>query len=93
MKELMRRIITDKDGTRAGALLKPVLALLSFIYAGVVVLAHALYRAGLLPSYRPKYPVISVGNITLGGVGKTPLVMFLALITGDRKSTRLNSSH
>ena len=84
MRELIKRIITDKDQTRAGVIFKPVLALLSFIYTGVVVLIHALYRAGVLPSYRPKHPVISVGNITAGGVGKTPLVIFLVRLLQDR---------
>ena len=77
MRELIKRIIMDKDRTRGGALLKPVLAFFSFIYSGMVILARGLYRSGVLPSYRPKYPVISVGNITLGGVGKTPMVLFL----------------
>ena len=77
MKELIKRIITNKDRTWAGACLKPFLALLSFVYAGVVFFIHGFYRVRVLPSYRPEHPVISVGNITAGGVGKTPLVMFL----------------
>lgn len=84
MKELIRRIITDKDKTLAGTLIKPALAVLSFIYAGCVGVTRALYETHVLPSYRPKYPVISVGNITAGGVGKTPLVMFLARVLKGR---------
>jgi tetraacyldisaccharide 4'-kinase len=37
-----------------------------------------LYKAGIFRTRRLSYPVISIGNLTLGGTGKTPLVMFLA---------------
>lgn len=42
------------------------------------------YRIGLLPVTRLDLPIISVGNLTLGGTGKTPVVQYLARILLDK---------
>jgi tetraacyldisaccharide 4'-kinase len=59
--------------TRRGAWLLP----LSWVFAGVAWLRRGLYAAGLLGTYRCSRPVIVVGNVTVGGTGKTPLVVWL----------------
>jgi tetraacyldisaccharide 4'-kinase len=50
---------------------------LSTIYGGVVGARNALYDRGYLRARRLQGPVVSVGNISAGGSGKTPFVMLL----------------
>jgi tetraacyldisaccharide 4'-kinase len=51
---------------------------LSLIFCVVVKLRSTLYRLGIIHSTRLPISVIVVGNITVGGTGKTPLVIWLA---------------
>ena len=52
--------------------------MLSLIYKIVVGFRNFLYDYSFLPVYKSNLPVISIGNITAGGTGKTPFVIFLA---------------
>jgi len=49
----------------------------SVLYGGIVAARGALYDSGLLRAYSSKLPVISVGNVTAGGNGKTPLCLYI----------------
>lgn len=51
---------------------------LSLLYCFLVTVRRLAYQTGLLESYSSGVPVIIVGNLTVGGTGKTPLVIWLA---------------
>lgn len=50
---------------------------LSWLFCGVALARRAAYQSGLLTVRRLDVPVLVVGNITAGGTGKTPLVVWL----------------
>lgn len=56
----------------------------SWFYRATVALRRACYRAGWLRSVRFSVPVIVVGNVTVGGSGKTPLVAWLVRCLAER---------
>ncbi len=51
---------------------------LSWLYAAATGLRRKLYATGFIASQELPVPVVVVGNITVGGTGKTPLSMWLA---------------
>lgn len=76
MKKTLARRLTDiwyKDAF-LGVWLMP----LSFLFRDAIRFRRFLYRSGALKSYTLPVPVIVVGNITVGGTGKTPLIICMA---------------
>lgn len=56
----------------------------SCVYSFVMRVREILYRNGVLRSHALPKPVISVGNVTVGGTGKTPMTILLARFLMDR---------
>lgn len=57
--------------------LSTLLLPLSWLYSLFMKIRHVAYTIGILPKRRVGVPVIVVGNITVGGTGKTPLIIWL----------------
>ena len=57
---------------------------LSAIYGGIVRVRNGLYSHGVLKGRRLSAPVVSVGNISVGGSGKTPFVILLGELLQQR---------
>jgi tetraacyldisaccharide 4'-kinase len=67
------------------SIIKLFLYISSIFYGLGYYLRLFLYQSGIFKSKKLKSKVISVGNITLGGTGKTPLVIYLSQKLKERK--------
>lgn len=76
--ETFRRLANGSTRGPTAAALRAVLAVVAVPYGLVTAARNAAYDRGLLPRQSAPIPVISVGNLTLGGTGKTPLVAWVA---------------
>jgi tetraacyldisaccharide 4'-kinase len=74
LESLIHRIWYRRRLSMGAALLWP----LSLIFTALAALNAALFKLGIKTSTRLPVPVIVVGNITVGGTGKTPLTIALA---------------
>jgi tetraacyldisaccharide 4'-kinase len=72
-----RKLISGQKGGLGAAIFRLLLSGVSIGYSGVVRLRNSLYSKGIFKSHSVNAAVISIGNITVGGTGKTPLVVWL----------------
>ena len=76
IKIKIETIMTDRVESRS-LFMKPFLFAISIFYGGLIKLREALYKKGVLQSKRLPCPVVSIGNITVGGTGKTPMTVYV----------------
>jgi tetraacyldisaccharide 4'-kinase len=78
IRSSLEQLITlQKPGFLPGLALLP-LAGASCIFRGIIRLRRLLYKQGIFRSCRLPCAVLSIGNITAGGTGKTPMVYYIA---------------
>ena len=79
-----RKLISGRSGGLGAALLRFFLGIATAGYSIIIWLRNFLYSKGWLKAYRANAVVISIGNITVGGTGKTPLVIRLCELLGKK---------
>lgn len=85
MADVKRRLVSvwtsDSGAAKAArALLSPF----SMAYRGAAAIRGFLYDRRIMPVYHSSIPIISVGNLTVGGTGKTPIAAWIAAAVLER---------
>lgn len=79
-----RSMASGMDRGLTAGILTLLLAIPSLLYSSVLALRAMLYQSGLFKVRRLPKPVISIGNITVGGTGKTPVTALIARMLLER---------
>jgi tetraacyldisaccharide 4'-kinase len=82
LRAWLRRLWNGNAGV-LGVIVGVLLLPLEVFYRGAVALRNRAYGSGILPTNDPPIPVISVGNLAVGGTGKTPFAGWLVARLGE----------
>ena len=78
MSNFFYLVATDQKKGFLVGIVKAALWVLSLIFRALLLLRKVIYQVRIMPSYRLPKAVISIGNLTVGGTGKTPLIAYIA---------------
>lgn len=82
MADVVERVWFGEDLVSRSA--RAALAVPELLYRAGIGVRAALYDSGVLPTHVPVLPTVSIGNITVGGTGKTPIAAWIASQFADR---------
>ncbi|HZE21591.1 MAG TPA: tetraacyldisaccharide 4'-kinase, partial [Desulfobaccales bacterium] len=84
--KLFRRMEAEDAGSRPNPVVRGGAAALARVYGLGAKARRSLYTRGILQAKQLPAPVVSVGNLAVGGTGKTPMVACLARLWQERGS-------
>src|SRR4051812_13660343 len=82
MRDFVERVWFENDVLARVA--RAVLAPAEVLYRALVGVRGTLYDTGVLTIHQPALPTVSIGNVTVGGTGKTPVAAWIAGEWGER---------
>ena len=75
-------------------LLRILLAPFTLVHAGILRVRHLLFDTGVISTVRPGIPTIAIGNLALGGTGKTPMLeLVLRILKGSEDLATLSRGY
>jgi tetraacyldisaccharide 4'-kinase len=95
LRSYMTALMEDRSGGMPDPVFRALLSAASAFYRLGIILVEAGYSSGIRKRTAVDVPVISVGNITLGGTGKTPFTLFVAdrLLSAGRRPAVLTRGY